>query len=118
MIAGLFLLWLFLRWQRRLERAGKEPLIAPALLWVRQLTGGLVTFLFLFLIQAGLFFIVPLFLSVVLGLSPMETGLRLLPLSRVAARRRSRHPRVSCLRPRRAGWCTSACWRSSSASWR
>ena len=67
-IAGLFLLWLFLRYQRRLERGGKEPLIAPSLLQNRQLTGGLITFLFLFLIQAGIFFIVPLFLSVVVGL--------------------------------------------------
>jgi MFS family permease len=80
-IAGLFLLWLFMRWQRRLERNGREPLIGPSLLQERQLTGGLITFLFLFLIQAGVFFTVPLFLSVVLGLSPMETGLRLLPLS-------------------------------------
>jgi EmrB/QacA subfamily drug resistance transporter len=80
-IGGLFLLWLFLRWQQRLERGGKEPLISPALLRVKQLTGGLVTFLFQFMIQAGLFFIVPLFLSVVLGLSPMATGVRLLPLS-------------------------------------
>ena len=80
-IVGLFLLWLFLRWQNRLENGGKEPLISPALLRVRQLTGGLITFLFQFLIQAGLFFIVPLFLSVVLGLSPMATGVRLLPLS-------------------------------------
>jgi EmrB/QacA subfamily drug resistance transporter len=80
-IAGLFLLWVFLRWQRRLERGGKEPLIAPSLLRLRQLTGGLVTFLFQFLVMAGLFFIVPLFLSVVLGLSPMETGMRLVPLS-------------------------------------
>ena len=80
-IAGLFLLWLFLRWQQRLERTGKEPLIAPSLFSHRQLTGGLVTFLFLFLIQAGVFFTVPLFLSVVLGLSPMETGMRLVPLS-------------------------------------
>ena len=80
-IGGLFCLWLFLRWQNRLEDAGKEPLISPALLRVRQLTGGLITFLFQFLIQAGLFFIVPLFLSVVLGLSPMATGVRLLPLS-------------------------------------
>jgi EmrB/QacA subfamily drug resistance transporter len=80
-IAGLFLLWLFLRWQQRLERTGKEPLIAPSLFSHRQLTGGLITFLFLFLIQAGVFFTVPLFLSVVLGLSPMETGMRLVPLS-------------------------------------
>jgi EmrB/QacA subfamily drug resistance transporter len=80
-LAGLFVLWLMLMWQRHMERAGKEPLIAPTLLKVPQLTGGLITFLFLFLIQAGVFFIVPLFLSVVLGMSPMETGIRLLPLS-------------------------------------
>jgi MFS transporter len=38
-------------------------------------------FFFQFFTQAGLFFIVPLFLSVVLGLSALSTGLRLLPLS-------------------------------------
>jgi Na+/melibiose symporter-like transporter len=32
-------------------------------------------------VQMGIFFVVPLFLSVALGLSAMETGLRLLPLS-------------------------------------
>jgi Na+/melibiose symporter-like transporter len=32
-------------------------------------------------VQAGVFFLVPLFLSVVLGLSALETGVRLLPLS-------------------------------------
>ena len=81
MLAGLFLLWLFYRYQQRLERTGKEPLIAPSLLKNRQLTGGLVSFLFMFLIQSGVFFIVPLFLSVVIGLSPIATGVRLLPLS-------------------------------------
>ena len=80
-LCGLFVLWLMLMWQRRMERLGKEPLVAPALLKVPQLTGGLITFLFLFLVQAGVFFVVPLFLSVVLGMSPMETGIRLLPLS-------------------------------------
>ena len=39
------------------------------------------SFLFLFLVQAGIFFVVPLFLSVALGLSAVETGVRLLPLS-------------------------------------
>ncbi len=81
MLAGLFVLWLFYRYQQRLERTGKEPLIAPSLLKNHQLTGGLVSFLFMFLIQSGVFFIVPLFLSVVLGLSPIATGVRLLPLS-------------------------------------
>ncbi len=35
----------------------------------------------MFLIQAGIFFVVPLFLSVALGLSAIATGVRLLPLS-------------------------------------
>jgi Na+/melibiose symporter-like transporter len=47
----------------------------------RQLTGGLTMFFFQYLVQAGFFFVVPLFLSVCLGLSALATGARLLPLS-------------------------------------
>ena len=46
-----------------------------------QLSGGLSVFFFQFFIQAGVFFTIPLFLSVVLELSALQTGLRLLPLS-------------------------------------
>ena len=46
-----------------------------------QLRNGVISFLFLFLVQAGIFFVVPLFLSVALGLSAVATGVRLLPLS-------------------------------------
>ena len=46
-----------------------------------QLTGGLVAFFFQFLVQSGIFFTIPLFLSVVLELNALQTGLRLLPLS-------------------------------------
>ena len=35
----------------------------------------------MFLVQAGVFFIIPLFLSVVLGMTASQTGVRLLPLS-------------------------------------
>jgi hypothetical protein len=45
------------------------------------LRGGLTSFLFQYFLQAGLFFTVPLFLSVALGLSAVATGVRLLPLS-------------------------------------
>src|SRR5213076_519964 len=38
-------------------------------------------FFFQYLVQAGLFFVVPLYLSVCLGLSALATGARLLPLS-------------------------------------
>jgi Na+/melibiose symporter-like transporter len=47
----------------------------------RQFSGGLAMFFFQFLAQAGLFFVVPLYLSVCLGLSAIDTGIRLLPLS-------------------------------------
>jgi hypothetical protein len=56
-------------------------LIDPAMLDNKLLRGGLVSFFFQYLLQAGLFFAVPLFLSVVLGLSAIATGVQLLPLS-------------------------------------
>ncbi|GAA1229857.1 MFS transporter [Kitasatospora nipponensis] len=81
MLAGLFLVWLFFRWEAHLVRRGSEPLVAPDLLRNRQLTGGLTMFFFQYLVQMGVFFVVPLYLSVVLGLSALGTGLRILPLS-------------------------------------
>jgi EmrB/QacA subfamily drug resistance transporter len=80
-LGGLFVIWVFFRWQARVESRGGEPLVRPAMLRNRQLNGGLVMFFFQYLAQAGLFFVVPLYLSVCLGLSALETGARLLPLS-------------------------------------
>ncbi|MCX5438568.1 MFS transporter [Streptomyces sp. NBC_00569] len=80
-LAGLLLIWLFLRWEARLVKRRKEPLIDPALLQNKQLTGGLTMFFFQYLLQMGVFFVVPLYLSVALGLSALKTGARLLPLS-------------------------------------
>ena len=80
-LAGLFVLWIFFRWEARLDERGDEPLVRPAMLRNRQLTGGLIMFFFQYLVQAGFFFVVPLFLSVCLGLSALATGVRLLPLS-------------------------------------
>ncbi|MEE1787114.1 MFS transporter [Streptomyces sp. SP17BM10] len=81
MLAGILLVWLFLRWEAHLVAQRKEPLVDPALLQNRQLTGGLTMFFFQYLVQMGVFFVVPLYLSVALGLSALETGTRLLPLS-------------------------------------
>ncbi len=81
MLGGGLVVWLFLGWESRRLRRGQEPLIDPAILRNATLRGGLVSFFFQYLLQAGLFFAVPLFLSVALGLSAIETGVRLLPLS-------------------------------------
>ena len=80
-LGGLLVIWIFFRWQARRESQGQEPLVRPAMLRNRQLTGGVTMFFFQYLVQAGFFFVVPLFLSVALGLSALETGARLLPLS-------------------------------------
>src|SRR5262245_29005927 len=63
-LLGLFVIWVFFRWQERRDSQGKEPLIRPGMLRNKQLSGGLLMFFFQYLVQAGLFFVVPLFLSV------------------------------------------------------
>ncbi|MFB7832078.1 MULTISPECIES: MFS transporter [unclassified Streptomyces] len=81
MLAGLLLVYVFLRWEARLVERGREPLVDPAMLRNKQLTGGLTMFFFQYLVQMGVFFVVPLYLSVALGLSALQTGARILPLS-------------------------------------
>src|SRR4051812_4221343 len=71
----------FLTWEKHRTAAGRPALIDPAILRVPVLRSGLVAFFFQYLLQAGLFFSVPLFLSIALGLSAIDTGVRLLPLS-------------------------------------
>jgi MFS family permease len=80
-LAGLFVIWVFSRWEAWRYDRGNEPLVRPGMLRNQQLRGGLVMFFFQYLMQAGLFFVVPLYLSVCLGLSALATGARLLPLS-------------------------------------
>ena len=78
---GLLVVSGFLRWETHLETKGGEPLLRPQMLKNEQLAGGLSMFTAQFAIQAGVFFAVPLFLTVVLGLTALQTGLRLFPLS-------------------------------------
>jgi MFS family permease len=80
-LAGGTVLWIFFQWEDRVLARGGEPLLDPSILRNSQLQGGLIVFFFQFLLQAGLFFTIPLFLSVSLGLSSIETGVRILPLS-------------------------------------
>jgi len=80
-VAGLLVLGAMIEWEVHRERSGREPLFRPSMFANRQMTGGLVMFGFQFFIQSGVFFTIPLFLSVVLELNALQTGLRLLPLS-------------------------------------
>ncbi len=80
-IGGLLAIYCFFLWEGHVESGGGEPLVSPPMLRNTRLAGGLSMFFFQFLIQAGVFFTIPLFLSVVLELSALQTGIRLLPLS-------------------------------------
>ena len=80
-LGGVLVLRLFMAWETRVLARGKEPLVDPAMFRIKTLRGGLTSFFFQYLLQAGLFFTIPLFLSVSLGLTAIQTGVRLLPLS-------------------------------------
>lgn len=81
LIGGLLVLYAFMRRTSHLAATGGDPLIDPSLFQNQRLTGGLSVFFAQFLVQAGVFFTVPLFLSVVLELNALETGIRIFPLS-------------------------------------
>jgi len=81
LLAGGLVLRLFMAWENHRLGRGESALVDPTVLRNRTLRGGLTAFFFQYLLQAGLFFTVPLFLSVALGLSAIATGVRLLPLS-------------------------------------
>ncbi|MGZ4596911.1 MAG: MFS transporter, partial [Actinomycetes bacterium] len=80
-LAGVLTVWVFFEWEAHVVARGREPLVRPSIFSHRQMDGGLVMFLLQYLVQAGVFFTIPLFLSVALGLSVLETGLRIMPLS-------------------------------------
>ncbi len=79
--AGGFLLWAFVRWQRLREARAADPLVHLDLMAVKPLRAGLVGLFSQNLILMGVFFVVPLYLQLVLGMSALDTGLKMLPIS-------------------------------------
>jgi len=80
-LAGLVILGAFFRWEERVAGRGGTPLLKPDLLKIPQLRAGLWTLVSQYLILAGTFFTLPLYLQLVLGKDALETGLKILPIS-------------------------------------
>jgi MFS family permease len=80
-LAGLFVLGVFARWEQHEEAQGKTPLLRTDLLKIPQMRAGLSTVLSQYLILAGTFFVLPLYLQLVLGKDALHTGLKILPIS-------------------------------------
>ncbi len=79
--AGGVLLWAFVRWQRHREATGTDPLVHLDLFKIPPVRSGLIGMLSQNLILMGVFFTVPLYLQMVLGLDALETGIKMLPVS-------------------------------------
>ncbi len=80
-MAGGLLVWAFVVWQRHRENIGSDPLVHLDLVQIPPLRSGLVGLFTQNLILMGVFFIVPLYLQLVLGLDALQTGLKMLPVS-------------------------------------
>jgi EmrB/QacA subfamily drug resistance transporter len=80
-MGGLGFLALFVLWEDRRARQGRDTLLDRRLLRIRTLRAGLTTLLMQQLILLGTFFVMPVYLQVVLGLDAFETGKRLFPMS-------------------------------------
>jgi MFS family permease len=78
---GVVLLALFFRRQRKLVQAGREPLVHVDLLSIVRLRSGLTVLGAQYAITAGLFFMMPVYLQMTLGLDALQTGIRIFPLS-------------------------------------
>jgi EmrB/QacA subfamily drug resistance transporter len=79
--AGGVLVWGFVAWQRRREAQARDPLVHLSLARVPSVRSGLIGLFTQNLVLMGIFFVVPLYLQLVLGLSAFETGVKMLPVS-------------------------------------
>jgi hypothetical protein len=81
MVAGVLLIALFVARQRRLVRIGRPPLVDVQMFGITSLRSGLSVLGAQYAVTAGLFFMVPVYLQMTLGLDALETGIRIFPLS-------------------------------------
>ena len=78
---GAGLIWGFVAWSRHREATDRDPLVHLDLLKIPPLRSGLVGLFTQNLIMMGIFFVVPLYLQLVLGLDALDTGIKMLPVS-------------------------------------
>jgi EmrB/QacA subfamily drug resistance transporter len=80
-LGGFALLGAFVLWEEHRDRVGKDALLDRSLLKIETLVAGLSTLVSQQLLLLGVFFVLPVYLQVVLGLDAFETGKKLFPMS-------------------------------------
>ena len=81
MLIGAALIYIFVRRQRLLVATGRAPLVHVEMFSITQLRSGLSVLGAQYAITAGLFFMVPVYLQMTLGLDALQTGFKIFPLS-------------------------------------
>lgn len=81
LLIGAILLYIFYNRQTMLEKVGKNPLVQVSILKIQQLRSGLGVLSAQYMITGAIFFVVPIYLQMILGLDALETGIKILPLS-------------------------------------
>jgi len=80
-LGGLGLLAAFASWEEHRERQGRDRLLDIALLSIVTMRAGLSTLFMQQVVLLGIFFVLPVYLQMVVGLDAFETGVRLIPMS-------------------------------------
>ncbi|SET86816.1 MFS transporter [Natrinema hispanicum] len=78
---GLLTLAAFVQYERRLERAGRSPLVPMGILMNSRFLSGVATYSVRSVVMAGFMFVVPVYLQSALGHTAFEAGLAMLPYS-------------------------------------
>lgn len=81
MVGGAALVYAFIRRQQHLVARGKTPLVHVEMFSIAQLRSGLTVLGAQYAVTAGLFFMVPVYLQMTLGLDALDTGMKIFPLS-------------------------------------
>jgi predicted MFS family arabinose efflux permease len=80
-LGGLIVLKIFYDRQAKLEESKQNPLLRVSLLKISALRSGLAVLGAQYAITAGVFFIIPIYLQMVIGLDALQTGIKIFPLS-------------------------------------
>ncbi len=81
MIIGLIISILFVLYELKVSKQGKDVLLKPGLFKIKGFVSGVIVAFVLSLAQAAMFFTIPLFLQIYKGYDAMQTGLVLLPMT-------------------------------------
>ena len=76
-VIGAVLLYVFFRRQQHLVATNRPPLVHVDLFSIRRLRSGLSVLGAQYAVTAGLFFMVPVYLQMTLGLNPLQTGVKI-----------------------------------------